>query len=298
MYRPNTSLEQISDWLTKILVGVGLVQIKVIPGEILALAAYLAKGLGGGEQAEAFALTLLVYFSVCGFVFGFLWARLYLPKWFREADEVQALVGKINQLEKQQQGDAKALALVQQLLNPRPDDPAVPQQDLTEVIKSASQPVKVQIFNQTEKISDNREAPEFDVKIEGAIAVLRALIADDPNEIYHRNHYELSTALCYKKPPDLSAALNEINKAIEIRNKLGKKGWKYHEFHRARCLIKQIPVSEREKPSDPALSEPILSDLRVARTNEDKWKKWCSESKTVRDWLTVNHMDPDTLQPS
>src|SRR5438309_4097123 len=63
-YRPNTSLEQISDWLTKILVGVGLVQIKTMPDKLKALAAYIAQDLGGG-QANAFVATVLIYFSVC-----------------------------------------------------------------------------------------------------------------------------------------------------------------------------------------------------------------------------------------
>src|SRR5688500_18795600 len=33
-WHPNTSLEQISDWLTKILLGIGLTQLTVIPGEL------------------------------------------------------------------------------------------------------------------------------------------------------------------------------------------------------------------------------------------------------------------------
>jgi hypothetical protein len=65
-YRPNTSLEQISDWLTKILVGVGLIEIKVIPEKLKGLAAYIAKGLGDSDQARAFALTHLVFFRLAG----------------------------------------------------------------------------------------------------------------------------------------------------------------------------------------------------------------------------------------
>src|SRR5215469_6559661 len=41
-YRPSTSLEQIADWLTKIIVGVGLTQLNHIPGKLDALAAYIA----------------------------------------------------------------------------------------------------------------------------------------------------------------------------------------------------------------------------------------------------------------
>jgi len=37
-YSGNTNLEQISDWLTKILVGVGLTQLREIPGQVQRLA--------------------------------------------------------------------------------------------------------------------------------------------------------------------------------------------------------------------------------------------------------------------
>src|SRR5215831_10896013 len=39
-YRANTSLEQISDWLTKMLVGVGLVEIKEAPAALHRLVGY------------------------------------------------------------------------------------------------------------------------------------------------------------------------------------------------------------------------------------------------------------------
>jgi hypothetical protein len=48
-YVPNTSLEQISDWLTKMLVGVGLIEIKAIPDKLKGVASYIAKGLGTGD---------------------------------------------------------------------------------------------------------------------------------------------------------------------------------------------------------------------------------------------------------
>ena len=45
-YRANTNLEQISDWLTKILVGVGLTQIGRIPDALNAVAETATAGLG------------------------------------------------------------------------------------------------------------------------------------------------------------------------------------------------------------------------------------------------------------
>ena len=89
-YRPNTSLEQISDWLAKMLVGVGLVEIKTVPTKLQSVAEYVAPGLGQGPHATTFAAAILVFFAACGFLFGFLWARLYLRRWFSDADRAPA----------------------------------------------------------------------------------------------------------------------------------------------------------------------------------------------------------------
>ena len=77
-YRPNTNLEQISDWLTKILVGVGLVEFESIRDGILRMARSVGSGLGPGEHL-VFATGILVYFCVCGFFLSYLWTRLHLP---------------------------------------------------------------------------------------------------------------------------------------------------------------------------------------------------------------------------
>lgn len=83
----NTNLDQISDWLTKILVGLGLVQIGKLAHGIHNLASSLAPGLGEGAAAQPFAVGLLVYSAVDGFLIGYLWARTAASKLFREAAE-------------------------------------------------------------------------------------------------------------------------------------------------------------------------------------------------------------------
>ncbi len=88
-YLPNTNLEQISDWFTKILVGVGLTQISEIVSAIDKLVAKLAPGFGDSTNETintSFVIVVLIYFSFCGFFLGFLWARLYLPGRFKAAD--------------------------------------------------------------------------------------------------------------------------------------------------------------------------------------------------------------------
>jgi len=86
----NTNLEQISDWLTKILVGVGLTQILQIPGQLQRLTAFLAPALGNQPSSQIFALGLIGYFSIAGFLIGYLTTRLLLGRAFIMADEVGA----------------------------------------------------------------------------------------------------------------------------------------------------------------------------------------------------------------
>src|SRR5690242_13820196 len=58
-YRPNTNLEQISDWLTKILVGVGLTQMGEIPNYLRDGASYLASALGGKPSSAPLGLWVI-----------------------------------------------------------------------------------------------------------------------------------------------------------------------------------------------------------------------------------------------
>lgn len=79
----NSNLVEISDWLTKILVGVGLVELGKIPAKVKALTSYVGGGLSGcgsvtsQDAGQAVALGVMVFFSCAGFLIGYLWARLY-----------------------------------------------------------------------------------------------------------------------------------------------------------------------------------------------------------------------------
>jgi CheY-like chemotaxis protein len=82
----NTNLEQISDWLTKIIVGVGLIELRRIPEILTNLSAFLANGLGAAPQTQALAMALITYFIIVGFLGGYLITRIYLAQAFSRAD--------------------------------------------------------------------------------------------------------------------------------------------------------------------------------------------------------------------
>ena len=83
--RVNTNLEQISDWLTKIFVGLGLIQLQRVPEHLNRAATFIAYGLGNGSKF--FAGALIVYFSLVGFLGFYLITRLYIAGAFSRADQ-------------------------------------------------------------------------------------------------------------------------------------------------------------------------------------------------------------------
>jgi hypothetical protein len=84
--RVNTNLEEISDWLTKIIVGLGLYELKLIPGWIDRLAAAFASSLSQTKPHQAFLGAAIVFFLICGFLLGYLVTRLYLQGALGRAD--------------------------------------------------------------------------------------------------------------------------------------------------------------------------------------------------------------------
>ena len=74
-YETNDNLVQISDWLTKLLVGVGLVELRSLPGGLERLGEFLGSGMAIAT-ATAYSVTAVVYGSGLGFASGYLWTRL------------------------------------------------------------------------------------------------------------------------------------------------------------------------------------------------------------------------------
>ncbi len=87
-YKVNTNLESISDWLTKILVGVGLVQLEKLPRKLQDITIYAASAFGTPPPPEGLVAAILCYFSIIGFLSGYLWTRLFLTSEFSKAERI------------------------------------------------------------------------------------------------------------------------------------------------------------------------------------------------------------------
>jgi hypothetical protein len=85
LYEPNTNLEIISDWLTKAIVGVGLVEVRQLITWLDQVGQLAGGAMGGSDMMRVIATSLLIHYLLMGFFQGFLVAYLYLPKVFAAA---------------------------------------------------------------------------------------------------------------------------------------------------------------------------------------------------------------------
>lgn len=89
--RVNTNLEDVSDWLTKTLIGVGLTQLYLVPGKIWHVSEVMnTSGFGWHPHGALLGAGLILYFTPGGFWLGYVATRTILTKLFDSVDEAGA----------------------------------------------------------------------------------------------------------------------------------------------------------------------------------------------------------------
>lgn len=76
-FEPSTNLAEISDWLTKLLLGAGLVSLTRLGRPLGRLIDTVARGLGPPGAAVDMAATILIGYAVLGFLAGYLATTLW-----------------------------------------------------------------------------------------------------------------------------------------------------------------------------------------------------------------------------
>lgn len=82
--KSNSNLEQLSDWLTKIIVGVGLVESKQLFELIGSLAEKLSVGFSNSPMGYTIIGSTLVFYFFGGFFISYIWSRILLERIFKE----------------------------------------------------------------------------------------------------------------------------------------------------------------------------------------------------------------------
>jgi hypothetical protein len=277
-FRPSTRLQEIADWLTKIIIGLGLAEISKIPSKLWQLAHFLGQALGNSPTGDAVALTILVAYVTAGFLIGFIWSDLYLPGVL--AQTYYNLTGRLKKLENYvAKYDLNALRLSEQWLSRYPGDGSAEEKfegEISNAIKNASPTARYQTFYQAYE----HDRPDWTraQRMARRVAIYQALVDQDADEVFHRNRGQLGIALATrtdlpKTPPadDLDQAIKHLNDAIRIRDQNADTGWRNYEFYLAYSLIRH---PERRNEADL-----IRSYLRKARQDNKLLEMRLREAK-------------------
>jgi hypothetical protein len=288
---PNTNLEQISDWLTKILVGVGLVELGQIGPGISHLAAGVAPSLGNDETGYPVAITIMVSFTIAGFIGSYLFTRLRLENSFSLATFVARKVKQVEQVKKdfdeEAQAAARAEALVENQLSRKG---GATKQELEEALRGAPRSARVNAFYLAR---DQRRANwrDGDLElVERTIPVFEALIGCD--ERYHRNHGELAYALKDQDDADCKRALEELDRAISLRPPSRAAQYWPYEFNRAWCRIKLDPATEAKEATGAENVDAICADLEAAAFKTSTGREVVKAEQRIQTWMDLNAEHP------
>lgn len=319
--QPNTNLTEISDWLTKIMVGVSLTQLGTIRSEVVSLVNALAPGFGGGPAAVPFVGGLVTLSTLTGFLAGYLLSRIFLPSAFNDAESraeeagkrgakaavdaaikpleesgrraaeqaVQAAVQPLAEASRQAvadtvSADADAIRVVEAQLNPGTGTPPPSQSEIDAALAKTSAVGRANAFVRAHDVRTLswKDDPE---RMARTIPIFRALLATDDGD-KHRNHAQLGYALKDKRPPEDAEAVKELTKAIDLRDAAGESGYLMYELNRALANIEL----ERAKGTDKSTKErrdAIMGDLRKAAANP-RIKTMIATIQTATDWMDKN----------
>jgi len=212
LYRVNTNLEQISDWLTKIFVGVSLTQLNNLPNKLSSLSIHLNLILGGEPSSGVYGISILTYYFVAGFLCGYLITRIYVGRLFHEAD-TSYLEDQIAQLQEQPYLDSNANDIADRLLSINPTVKKPSESETVEAFKKASTSARLNILNKAEKIRADNKDRNKELMVQ-TIPVFEALKKAEND---HRYFAQLAYALKDKENPEYKEAIENLTEAIKIR---------------------------------------------------------------------------------
>ncbi|MCC7223704.1 MAG: hypothetical protein IT273_08250 [Chitinophagales bacterium] len=182
--------------------------------------------------------------------------------------------------------------------------PDMTDREFSAKLKNASPATRMVVMNmakqvRTENWRDNK------AQMERSIPVFNAL-AESENVESHRALGQLAFALKERAVPDYAGALDNLSKAISLRNKESATGFALYEFNRAVCLINLDGGFKNNQASDTNAQNNIIADLRIAfadlqlndRLQRNAKERGDRDIITIRKWLIVNRLSADSISPN
>jgi hypothetical protein len=171
----NDNLVEVSDWLTKIIVGVGLTQISKIPGKIYDLGGILGTSFSGNglsnldENGRNSAIAIILYFTIVGFFTAYLWTRLFFSRRLLQTEE--ELRGKLEETEQKLESTQIEKQETEKQLKTAEEEGKIKTEDMKAVLKTFSSEAdltksKKEIIRQSEEFDDDPQKGKWGGKPE------------------------------------------------------------------------------------------------------------------------------------
>lgn len=291
-YNENTNLEQMSDWLTKIVVGLTLVEFGPLRDQLIVAGGALGPVLitGSAEIQTAVGVALILFFLILGFLFSYLWTRVYMATVLRRQNalstrDVEAILAR--ERKREASADSQAIELVARYLEPEtdPTDPAF--RGLKGKVQSASVLARSIIFDRARAVRrENWLKPERTAVVDRTIPVFQGLVAADPDGSY-RNYGQLGYAMIKSSDPDWAEVQRVFETAIALRPESSEFGAGAYEYNLALAMVMQDPAFTDGAPSDPETRTRIAGLLDIGTEVLE-----ISAEKDLRHWAKLNGYGP------
>ncbi len=300
-HRVNTNLEDISDWLTKIIVGVSLVELRTIGDFLTKLGTLVQTAFSSVNGIGVFSEALLVLFFFIGVLFGFLWTRLELQLAIGDSDRL--LLG-LRQRLKRDSVEAGLLDLLYTAI--QTTDPVPDVDTFKKALAGASRDVRTVVFYRAREFRQNMRSSGDLETMTRVIPIFEALIAVDKEEMggdgrYHRNYAQLAYTQKDSSKHEYQKAVDNLTLAITLRDTYAAKErlvYLKYEFNRACSRIEIDENFASNTVADRAVRDLITADLTVAIT-DPLLLQWATSDATVMAWLSLNgwRIEGTTLIP-
>lgn len=205
---------------------------------------------------------------------------------------------KLKEKEEQEKVDVVNKEDITQYLNSSTSS-NLTEREILEKVKQSSPLTRSAIFSEAQKVRSETWNTNKK-KMERTVPVFEAL-ADtaEGEEKTHQVYGQLGFALKDQTNPNYMEAKENLDKAIDLRDKNKVIGFTWYEFNRAICQIHLDNNFRTKAPSDNSTREIISSDLRTAFSDAlllQRLEKNASVSGgdqdifTLREWLELNNV--------
>jgi hypothetical protein len=288
------NLVQVSDWLTKIIVGVGLTQLTKIPGYLYEVGKHISAQSGGVVNSNA-AIAIIVYFVICGFAAGYLWTTIYYPPIMNAVHK--AVTNDIGEIVKESEIYKDTIQLFNEQISKSVGQSDIDQSVFEEAIRKLNQKSEDAAFQMVDRIcyenADNNKKI-----IKRIIPIFQAFInAGNANRVFE---YYAELGFAFMALDEYEKAHYALLKAYQLRP-AGLNDYEQIEHNLAESLIAMHTNADMTYSISEELKTTILNYLRTAIKNpriEEHMKEDSPDNYTIRKWLTSINIKMESLKSS